>query len=96
MTAEVVVMNREAIALAADSAVTVTAGGNQKVFVTNKIFGLSTHRPVGVMIFSAANVMSAPWEPIVKAFRAELGSKGFGTVERYAKTFLRYVEKHAV
>ena len=48
MTAEVAVMNKQAIALAADSAVTFRDEMGQKIFTSaSKIFTLSKYQPVG-------------------------------------------------
>ena len=55
MTSEVCLMNRLAVVLAADSATTVTQwterGPEERYFKgANKIFQLSDHHPVGLMI----------------------------------------------
>ena len=55
MTAEVAVMNRSAVALAADSAMSV--GNTGKTYPTNKLFALSKHHPVGVMMYNNAEFM---------------------------------------
>ena len=48
MTAEVAIINKQAVAIAADSAATMSGGGGRKVFSSaNKIFELSTHEPIG-------------------------------------------------
>ena len=53
MTSEVVVMNRTGVALAADSAVTIEMGDSSKVRDSAlKLFTLSKHRPVGVMVYN--------------------------------------------
>ena len=51
MTAEVVILNREAVAVAADSAVTVTGRGPKVYNTANKLFSLSAVEPVAVMIY---------------------------------------------
>ena len=49
MTAEIAILNREAVALAADSAVTIGFGA--KIYNSaNKLFCLSYLHPIGVMI----------------------------------------------
>jgi hypothetical protein len=78
MTSEVCLMNRLAIVLAADSASTVTqwtekSSGERYFKGSNKIFQLSDHHPVGLMIFDSSNILRVPWEIVVKAFRNELG-----------------------
>lgn len=49
MTAEIAIMNAQAVALAADSAVTF---GTKVRNTANKIFTLSKFEPVGVMIYN--------------------------------------------
>lgn len=92
MTAEIVIMNRSGVALAADSAVTV--GDGVKVYNSvNKIFTLSKHHPVGIMIYGNAEYMSVPWETVIKLYREQLGRRSFGTVQRYANDFMRYLDR---
>jgi hypothetical protein len=81
MTAEIAIMNREAIALASDSAVTMTGEREQKIFSSaNKLFALSKYHPVGIMIYGNANFMDVPWKTIIKVYRNELGKKKFNTL----------------
>jgi len=100
MTSEVVIMNRHAVALAADSAVTVTTtvGGNRerRYFKgVNKVFELSHHQPVGIMIFDVADIHSVPWEVVIKMYRDSLGRNAFPTLEEYAKGLFSFVENHS-
>ena len=95
MTAEIAVMNKEAIALAADSAVTFQAGREQKIFTSaSKIFTLSKYHPVGVMIYGSANFMDVPWETIIKVYRNNLQQKTFKTVDEYAEDLLSFLTKN--
>jgi hypothetical protein len=60
VTAEVCIMNRLAVVLAADSAATVSQWTGSKYEEryfkgSNKIFQLSDHQPVGLMIFDSAD-----------------------------------------
>ena len=71
MTAVVAIMNKSGLALAADSAVTVTNGtggySSSKIYNTaNKLFMLSKYHPVGIMVYSSAEFMQVPWELIIK------------------------------
>ena len=94
MTAEVAVMNKEAIALAADSAGTFQDEAGQKIFTSvSKIFTLSKYQPVGVMIYGSANLMAVPWETIIKVYRNTLGRKTFKTIEDYASDFLTFLNE---
>ena len=92
MTAEVAIMNREAIALAADSAGTFREEMGQKIFTSaSKIFTLSKYQPVGAMIYGSASLMGIPWETIIKIYRNKLGQMTFKTVAEYAKNFLNFL-----
>lgn len=89
MTAEVAIINRNAVALAADSAVTI---GSQKIYNSAlKLFSLSKVAPVGVMIYGNASLIDVPWETIIKIFREDLGEKRFDTLQEYADTFFEFV-----
>jgi hypothetical protein len=86
MTAEIAVMNEEAIALAADSAVS-----GPKIFTSaNKIFALSKYHPVGVMVFGNGQFLNVPWETIIKQYRRELGEESFNTLSEHADHFLDF------
>ncbi|MDE0632431.1 MAG: hypothetical protein OXH73_13105 [Caldilineaceae bacterium] len=94
MTSEVAVMNTQAIALAADSAVTFGDGIGQKIFTSaSKIFTLSKYQPVGIMVYGNANFMGVPWETIIKIYRKRLEQKTFKTVGEYAEDFLSFLRK---
>jgi hypothetical protein len=89
VTAEITVMNKLAIAMAADSAMTITQpNGEQKIYNTvNKLFSLSKYHPVGIMVFENAEMMEVPWETIIKTYRSMLGNRKFDTVEEYGTLF---------
>lgn len=70
MTAEIAIMNRNAVALAADSAVTITWGNGSKVYNgAEKLFALTKYHPVGVMVFGTGDLCRVSWELIVKQYR---------------------------
>ena len=88
MTAEIAILNKSGIALAADSAVTI---GDQKVYNSaNKLFTLSKYQPVGIMVYDSADLMGIPWELIIKEYRAILGDR-VDSLEEYAADFWRYL-----
>lgn len=92
MTAEVIVLNREAVAMAADSAVTVKLHEGTKIFTSaNKIFALSADRTIGVMVYDTATVMGVPWETIVKVYRQRTKGALQPTVDAYASSFLKFI-----
>lgn len=93
MTAEIVIFNSEAVALAADSAATARIGNVDKISTSaNKIFALSDFHPVGLMLYGCASFMGIPWETIVKYYRATaLPANGFNTLEEYADDFISFL-----
>ncbi len=89
MTAEVALLNKTAIALAADSATTVTYWDKNQPKTryfkgANKVFNLSKVHPVGVMTFASANLNGVPWEVIIKAYRAHLQKNSHDHLPQYA------------
>lgn len=89
MTAEIGIMNRYGIALAADSAVTI---GDQKVFNTaNKLFALSKFHPIGIMIYGNGAYMDVPWEVIIKSYRKQLSNEKKSYLYEYAEDFISYL-----
>ena len=92
MTAEIAVMNKNGIALAADSAVTITGATGQKIYDTHKLFMLSKYHPVGVMIFGNAEILGVPWQVIIKEFRKkQLGKTPYPTLQEYGDRFIGYL-----
>ena len=92
MTAVVGILNKQAVALAADSAVTIGGTNGRKIFnKANKVFTLSKQHPVGIMIYNAASFMATPWETIIKVYRKELDSKSFSTLKEYEQDFILFL-----
>jgi hypothetical protein len=90
MTAEVAILNKTAVALAADSAITL---GSQKIYNSgNKLFSLSKYQPVGIMVFGNAEFMGIPWETIIKYYRSQLKNRKFNELIDYAKDFISFIE----
>lgn len=94
MTAQVIVMNKNGLAVATDSAVTVTNGNGRKAFNNaDKLFSLSKHHPVGVMIYNSSYFLDTPWELIIKEYRLTLGETCFETLEEYFLDFLKFTKE---
>lgn len=92
MTSEVLVMNKRAVALAADSAVSLGQPFPVKVWPSaNKLFALSKYRPVAVMVYGSASFSGFPWETVVKEYRARIGRQRMSSVNEYADCFVDYV-----
>jgi hypothetical protein len=92
MTAEIAILNKSAVALASDSAVTITTSTGPKIYDSvNKLFALVKGQPVGIMIYDAADLMDVPWETIIKAYRMQRRGGPFQTLQEYADDFLKFV-----
>jgi hypothetical protein len=95
MTAEIAIMNREAVAVAADSAVSLMIGmadRPEKIFTTaNKIFSLSPGHSLCIMIYNYASFMGIPWETIIGLYRNKLGSVTFDTLFDFASHFIDFL-----
>ncbi len=91
MTTEVAIINRSAVALAADSAVTVSSISGKKVYNTaNKLFSLSRRHPVGVMIYGNASLNQIPWETLIKVYRKTSQTKSFNNLQDCATDFIDF------
>ncbi len=90
MTAEVAIVNANAVAIAADSAVTI--GRGRKIYNSAiKVFALSKVAPVGAMVYGNAELLGVPLETIVKTYRAHLKARTFDCLHDYADDFLRFL-----
>jgi hypothetical protein len=91
VTAEIAILNSKAVALAADSAVTINYG--EKVYHSvDKLFELSHHHPVGIMFYGRDNFLGIPWETIIKMYREQLQNKSFHTIEQYGENFFLFLQ----
>jgi len=95
MTAEIAVLNRSAVSLAADSAGTIGAGASSKIYnAFNKIFELSEVAPVGVMIYGGLDFMGLPLEVLIKEYRRLRNGKDFPTLKAHAEDLQEYLTKY--
>ncbi len=91
MTAEIAVLNFHGVAMAADSAVSI--GSNKVYNSANKLFALSKKHPVGIMIYGNAQMMSVPWETLIKSYRSTLKNKKYKKLKDYGDSFIEYLTK---
>ncbi len=92
MTAEVAILNKFAVALAADSKVSL--GDSGKTYDTvNKLFTLSKFHPVGAMIYGNPEFMEFPWETLIKDYRQKLGKRNFAQLSSFQSNFFSYLRK---
>lgn len=92
MTAEIGIINRRGIALAADSAMTVST--TNKVTVINdatKLFSLKNKNYVGMMIYQNEEFMNVPWEVIIDSFSDYMEDNVEPHLNNYVSLFLDYL-----
>lgn len=94
VTAEVAILNKTAIALAADSAVTISSGSSQQKTYdsADKLFELSCKDPIAVMVNGDMNFAQTPLPVLVKIFRDACGE--YDTVDEAATEFLNFLSEH--
>lgn len=94
MTAQIGILNKKAIVLATDSAVTISSGENEKkIYSGNKLFSLSKLKPLAIMIYGNAELLGTPWETIIKVYRKQTQSS-FKTLNEYANNFIQWLKNN--
>ena len=89
MTAEISIMNKSAVALAADSAVTVS---DKKVYNTgSKLFPVTHGMPIGIMFYGNMNLLGMPLETVLASFRKHIDKKKFESVKECGETFINFL-----
>ena len=94
MTAEIGVLNRNGVALAADSALTLGSPSDKIYQSANKLFQLSDHAPVGIMVYGAATLLNVPWETVIKLYRDKLGTKTYSSLKQYSQDFISFIRSN--
>jgi hypothetical protein len=90
MTAEIAIINRSAVTLATDSAVTLTVRGAEKIYNSaDKLFELSERDPIGIMVYNNLEYMGISLEVAIKQFRCKAGN--FTGVAEAADAFFEYL-----
>lgn len=91
MTAEIAVLNRMGVALAADSAVTVGRSAGKIWTSADKLFQLSESDPVAIMVYGNAEHVGIPWETLIKCYRQAHGNESFPTLAQHADRFFSFL-----
>lgn len=89
MTSGLLSMNKGAIALAADSAVTIN--GKKVRNGVEKLFKLSNDPPMGMLIFGNANFDFIPMETLIKQYSKKADFKNLKNISEIQKDFLKYL-----
>lgn len=89
MTAEIAIVNKHSIALAADSAMTV---GRDRVWNTaNKLFALGPNNDIAIMVYGSSEHVGFGWELIIKLFREKSRDQRYNTIKDCADEFIKFV-----
>lgn len=93
MTAEIAIINRSAVTLATDSAVTLSVHGQDKIYnCADKLFELSDQDPIGIMVYNNLEYMGIPFEVAIKKFRHQFANDHYVSVEAAAEAFFKYLQ----
>lgn len=93
MTALVGVLNKLGIAVAADSASTITTVKETHIFNNGKkIFPLSDSEPVAVMLAGNADFLNTPLSLLIGLYRNKRGDQTFPSLTDYVRDFLEFIE----
>jgi hypothetical protein len=89
MTAEIAIINRFGIALAADSAVTI---GDERVWkTTNKLFSLGPNHDAAIMIYGGGTYLGCPWDTVIKQFREDTKNDEFNNIHEIVPRFFAFL-----
>jgi len=92
MTAEIAILNRSAIALAADSAVTISVRGRNKVYDTaEKLFEFSRSQPIALMIYNNVEFVGVPLDVLIRKYRSAHDDVEYETMRAAADKFVEYL-----
>ena len=93
MTSEVMIMNRQAVVLAADSAVTYGGGPDPVVTLeAEKMLKLGPN--IALMVYSRGDVLGRSWSHIAHAFLREHGETDYETVDDAANAFFSFMDNN--
>lgn len=92
MTAEIAILNKSAVALAADSALAIShRNGSPKIYNSeHKLFQLSLNDPIGIMINNDMSFMEIPLPVIIFKYREQCGT--FKHLAGVAENFRLYLK----
>ena len=91
MSAGIFILNKNGVALAADSAVTL--GDHKAIYnSSNKLFSMSLEQPVGIITYGNAFLLGVPVELIIKEYRMFLRNRSYKELNSYLQSFLLFLE----
>ena len=97
MTSEIVILNRNGVAIAADSAqlcsvIKPDSNIENKIYTSvDKIFEIPNHK-ICVLTYNGARLSGVPVETIINNYAEHVANKKMGTLSKYAEEFINYME----
>ena len=93
MSSGICILNKNGVAMAADSAGTLS--GHAAIYNSvNKLFSISKVLPVGVIIYQNIDYMGIPMEILIKEYKEKEGSKKLDSLNEYLNDFCNYVSQN--
>lgn len=92
MSIEVAILNKNGVALAADSFEPWILFNKKKFVSVHRILPLSKYNPVGIIV-GRSRFINTPWETIIKLYMDSTGNKSFNTLREYAEDFIKFVSE---
>ena len=97
MTAVIGLLNKLGVALAADSAATITHGDKRKYTKNeSKLIRMSNALPISVMTTGNGEFIRNPWDVVIRQYRRERGDIKHSTVEDCVHDFFDYISKNNI
>lgn len=98
VTSEVLMLNKDAVVIAADSAVTTGRAPHPRYSkAANKIFDVCSHGNVALTIYGSADIDRVPWELVAKLFRAaDAASPQRPKLVDYLPALISYLQSNPV
>lgn len=98
MTAIIGILNKQGVAIAADSAVTRSRGDQYTKYTKNgnKMIRLSNAVPICVMTAGNAEYLRTLWDLVVRQYRGARGDIRHGSVEDAVQDFFRFISETPV
>jgi hypothetical protein len=94
VTAEIAIINRTAVTLAADSAMTLTVRGAEKTYpAADKLFELSVKDPIGIMVYNNLEFLGLPLDLAIRQFRDSGYCCEFDRLSDAPDKFFEYITK---
>lgn len=94
MSSGICILNKNGVAMAADSAVTL--GNHLAIYNSaNKLFSLSKVAPVGAIMYNNTSYMGVPFEVMIKEYRTAIGDKEYDYLEDYLSEFLNFISSNS-